>query len=180
MLLGKDKDVNSARKYFAVFVTLVAASLVIGDGVLTPSISVLSAIEGLNTYATDMSSWVIVITIVIMILLFFGQRYGTSKIGVTFSPIMVIWFIVLAIIGLYQISLNPKILAAFNPGAAVMFLVNSKGDAFPRLGGVFLAVTGLEALYADLGHFGKGPIRLCWCAFVLPSLILNYLGQGKN
>jgi KUP system potassium uptake protein len=152
LLLGKNKKEAPRGKYFAIFITLIAASLVIGDGVLTPSISVLSAIEGLKTYAPGMTSWVEIITIIIIFFLFVGQRFGTSKIGVTFSPVMTIWFFALSIIGIYQIALHPKILAAFNPGSAVLFLVHSKGAAFSRLGGVFLAVTGLEALYADLGR----------------------------
>jgi KUP system potassium uptake protein len=156
LFLGNSNSETKAknrRKYVAIILTLVAASLVIGDGVLTPAISVLSAIESLKTYSPALTHWVEPITILIILFLFLGQRFGTSKIAVTFSPIMVIWFLTLSIIGIYQISTFPKILAAFNPGAAILFLARSGGSvALEKLGGVFLAVTGLEALYADLGN----------------------------
>jgi KUP system potassium uptake protein len=139
---------------------------------------VLSAIQGLETFNANLSPYVVPITIVILLLLFLGQRFGTSKVGAAFGPFMLLWFAALAGTGLYNISLEPSILTAFNPWEGIDYLIRNGTQGFLSLGAVFLAVTGLEALYADLGHFGKNPIRFGWLSLVLPALILNYLGQG--
>jgi KUP system potassium uptake protein len=169
---------NRRLQKIILVVGLFGAALLYGDGMITPAISVLSAVEGLH-WATPLFEPVIIpITIAILILLFLFQRYGTSKVGSVFGPVMVIWFVALAILGLRGILHNPQVFYAFNPWYALNFLRIQSFAAFLVLGGVFLALTGAEALYADIGHFGKYPIRLTWFAFVFPALLLNYLGQG--
>jgi KUP system potassium uptake protein len=154
------------------------ASLFYGDGVITPAISVLSAVEGLEIAAPQLDTYVLPICLVIIIILFAVQRHGTNFVGKAFAPVMVIWFLVLAGLGLRQLVAHPQVLAALNPWYAVTFFLEHGKQAFIALGGVVLALTGAEALYADMGHFGKKPIRLAWFTFVLPALLINYFGQG--
>lgn len=157
---------------------MVGISLFFGDAIITPAISVLSAVEGLELVAPGFSGWVVPVTMGIIIVLFWVQRYGTASVSVLFGPIMVLWFIVMAVLGLMHVGDELSILLAFNPTLAVGFLLNNGLGSFIVLGSVFLAVTGGEALYADMGHFGKLPIRMAWGIMVFPALTLSYLGQG--
>jgi len=154
------------------------AALFYGDGMITPAISVLSAVEGLEVVSPSLESVVIPITLAILTALFFIQRYGTGAVGRLFGPVMGLWFGVLAVSGLAKVINDPAILQALSPSYGVEFFASDFGIAFLALGGVVLAVTGAEALYADLGHFGPGPIRRAWFFFVFPALTLNYMGQG--
>src|ERR1022692_4095284 len=156
---------------------LLGAALVYGDGVITPAISVLSALEGVNAVTTTMKPFVMPAAVVILVALFVAQRVGTEKIGQAFGPIMLVWFAVIAVLGIIAIAHHPGVLAAIDPRHAVHFLAHSGRVGFWLLGGVFLCITGGEALYADMGHFGKGPIRCSWYGIVLPSLLLSYAGQ---
>ncbi|NEX63594.1 potassium transporter Kup [Noviherbaspirillum sp. 17J57-3] len=157
---------------------MVGAGLFFGDGVITPAISVLSAIEGLEVATPALKTYVIPITLVVLVSLYMVQRQGTAGIGKFFGPVMLAWFLSLATMGLINIIDNPFILNAFNPLHAFRFLVRNHWFAFIALGAIVLALTGAEALYADMGHFGKRPVRLAWFAIVFPALGLNYLGQG--
>jgi KUP system potassium uptake protein len=154
------------------------ASLFYGDGMITPAISVLSAVEGLKVAAPALESVVIEITLVIITVLFAIQRFGTGAVGRLFGPVMAVWFTVLAVAGAAQVVHHPGILRAVSPTYGLTFLVEHGGVAFAALGSVVLTVTGAEALYADMGHFGRRPIRRAWFAVVFPALILNYMGQG--
>ena len=154
------------------------ASLFFGDSMITPAISVLSAIEGVKVAAPSLSGLVIPITVTIIIGLFLAQRLGTGAVGRLFGPVMAVWFTVLGVLGVHGIAGHPEILKALSPTYAVSFLFGHFGTAFFSLTGVVLAVTGAEALYADMGHFGRSPIRRAWLLVVFPALILNYLGQG--
>ncbi len=154
------------------------AALLYGDGVITPAISVLSAIEGLNMATDAAARFVVPLTCLVLITLFAVQRYGTARIGTLFGPIMVIWFVLLAGLGIRAIAGNPQILAALDPRQALSFFLANGFHGFQVLGAVVLCITGGEALYADMGHFGRSPIRLSWYGAVLPGLILNYYGQG--
>ena len=149
-----------------------------GEGVITPAISVLSAVEGVTVISPSLHSVVIPATIAILFLLFFIQKFGTKGIGKFFGPLMVVWFLLIGGLGLYHIQSNIGILAAINPLYAISFIAHNPLVAFILLGAVVLCVTGAEALYADMGHFGKRPIRLAWFLIVMPALILNYFGQG--
>ena len=157
---------------------LFGAALLYGDGMITPAISVLSAVEGLGIAAPKLSSAVVPLTVVILTALFGFQSHGTARIGAVFGPVMLIWFATLGVLGLAQIVAHPSVLAAFSPLPAVEFFAANGRRSLVILGAVFLVVTGGEALYADMGHFGRRPIRLAWFAVVLPALTLNYLGQG--
>ncbi|WP_029527264.1 potassium transporter Kup [Polaromonas glacialis] len=159
-------------------VGIFGTSLFYGDGVITPAISVLSAVEGLEVISPTFTRAVIPVTLVILFILFAVQKHGTAGIGKFFGPITIVWFAVLAILGVSQIVTHPEILLAINPYYALTFMWNNPGTTFIILGAVVLCVTGAEALYADLGHFGKKPIRLAWFSVVMPSLVLNYFGQG--
>ena len=161
-----------------VVVGLIGATLLYGDGTITPAISVLSAIEGLKIYAPQMEHAVVPLTVVILVGLFLIQRNGTSFIGGLFGPVMLIWFIVAGVLGVVGIVRAPAVLAALNPLAAVTYLWHAGPLAFVVIGGAFLAVTGGEAFYADMGHFGPLPIRVAWFGVALPALTLNYFGQG--
>ncbi|KRE84720.1 potassium transport protein Kup [Rhodanobacter sp. Soil772] len=154
------------------------AALFYGDGVITPAISVLGAVEGLQVAAPGLGKYVVWIALAILLGMFAVQRHGTHKVGKAFAPVMTLWFVVLAVLGVRQIIANPQVLYAVNPLHAVRFFVSHGDTSFIALGGVVLALTGAEALYADMGHFGKKPIRLAWFGFVLPALLLNYFGQG--
>jgi KUP system potassium uptake protein len=157
---------------------LAGAALFAGDAAITPAISVLSAVEGVGLILPQLSAYVLPVTIGILVALFIVQRQGTASVARFFGPICVVWFLTLAGLGLWHIADDPRVLAAFSPVWGVDFLLGHPGVAFVVLGAVFLAVTGGEALYADLGHFGRRPIALAWFALVLPALVLNYLGQG--
>src|SRR5450755_470828 len=154
------------------------AALFYGDGVITPAISVLSAVEGLELAVPDLTPYVVQITLAVLIVLFLVQKRGTAGIGAVFGPVMVAWFLVLAAVGAVHVLKTPIILSALNPFSGLEFALRHKGLAFVALGSVVLALTGAEALYADMGHFGAGPIRYSWFVFVMPALVLNYLGQG--
>ncbi len=154
------------------------ATMFYGDSVITPAISVLGAIEGLEVAATGLEQYIVPLTIIVLITLYALQRHGTAGIGRFFGPIMVVWFAALSIMGLINIVEAPQILVALNPWYALHFMYENRGIAFVALGAVVLALTGAEALYADMGHFGKKPIRAAWFMIVFPALALNYLGQG--
>src|SRR5215813_68831 len=157
---------------------LIGAAMFLGDSMITPAISVLSAVEGLNLATPAFEHFVVPLTIVILTLLFMVQRRGTARVASFFGPIMATWFVVLAFTGMLHISDDPGVLLAINPYYAVSFVAGHGTIGLVTLGAVFLAVTGGEALYADLGHFGRKPIRIAWLAFVLPALVINYFGQG--
>ena len=169
---------GSKSVYLVGLLGVFGASLFFGDGVITPAISVLSAVEGLEVVAPGMHSWIVPITVVVLGALFASQRFGTDKVGRVFGPITILWFLSLAALGVLNIVHEPEVLHAINPWwAAKFFMEHSWGGVF-ILGAVVLAVTGGEAIYTDMGHFGARPIRLGWYWFVLPALMLNYLGQG--
>ena len=157
---------------------LLGASTFYGDSLITPAISILSAVEGLEVQAPGLQPFVIPITIVILIAFFTVQRKGTGAVGKIFGPVMLLWFVVIALGGLWQVIQQPQVLAGLDPRRAFDFLVQHRGQSLAVLGAVFLAFTGGEALYADMGHFGPRPIRLAWLIIALPALMLNYFGQG--
>ena len=171
---------RGSRRAGAVLVALgvFGAALFYGDGMITPAISVLSAVEGLGVAAPGLESVVVPITLAILIVLFSIQRFGTGIVGRLFGPVMIVWFVTLAGLGLFEIVREPAILKALSPSYGAAFFVDEPRRAFLALGSVVLAVTGAEALFADMGHFGRSPIRRAWFALVLPALVLNYLGQG--
>jgi KUP system potassium uptake protein len=159
---------------------VIGASMFLGDAMITPAISVLSAVEGLKLVAPALEHYVVPLTVAILIVLFGGQSRGTARVASFFAPVMVIWFLSLAAAGLLHISDDPGVLEAINPVHAVSFLLSHGKVGLVTLGAVFLVATGGEALYADLGHFGRQPIRIAWLGLVLPSLVLNYFGQGAK
>jgi KUP system potassium uptake protein len=163
---------------FLVVCGLIGAALFYGDSMITPAISVLSAIEGLGLAFEGIDHWVVPLSLVVLVALFLIQRHGTARIGILFGPIMVTWFLVLGALGVYGISQHPEVLQAVNPAWAVRFFVVHPGMGVAILGAVVLALTGAEALYADMGHFGRKPIARAWFLLVLPGLMLNYFGQG--
>ena len=167
-------------KHGAILVTLgvFGTALLYGDGVITPAISVLSAVEGLEEVSSSFADWVIPIAIIILLGLFLVQRRGTGAVGRVFGPIMMVWFTTMAILGLMHIFDAPEIIKSVNPFYAYQYFTHETGKAFLSLGSVFLVVTGGEALYADMGHFGRRPIMMGWYGMVLPALVLNYWGQG--
>ena len=171
------KDKPQLRRILLI-IGIFGTALFYGDGVITPAISVLGAVEGLEVISPKFKEAVIPITLVVLFGLFVVQKHGTSGIGKFFGPITLVWFAVLAALGIYHIAQNPAILVALNPWYAFQFIVGSPHVAFILLGAIVLCVTGAEALYADLGHFGRTPIRVAWFAVVMPSLTLNYFGQG--
>lgn len=179
MALAQRSMSGSARsRWVLAAFGIFGAALFYGDGVITPAISVLGAVEGLQVAAPALGEYVVWIALAILLGMFAVQRHGTHRVGKAFAPVMTVWFLVLAVLGIRQIMANPEVLYAVNPLYAVRFFMNHGGTSFIALGGVVLALTGAEALYADMGHFGKKPIRLAWFGFVLPSLVLNYFGQG--
>jgi KUP system potassium uptake protein len=165
-------------RWALILLGLFGAALLYGDSMLTPAVSVLSAVEGLEVVTPAFRPYVLPITVVILIAVFAIQKRGTARVGAIFGPVMVLWFIVLATLGLWHISREPGVLAAINPAYAVRFFIENRGWGFLALGSVFLVVTGGETLYADIGHFGRRPIRLSWFVIVLPALLFNYFGQG--
>ena len=154
------------------------AAIFFGDGVITPAISVLSAVEGLEVAAPGLHDYIVPLTLLVLTALFLAQRFGTGGIGKFFGPITVVWFLVLAMLGLSHIAENPVVLSALSPHHALWFMWRQPSIAFVSLGSVVLCVTGAEALYADMSHFGKRPIRLAWFGLVMPALVINYFGQG--
>ncbi|HST42136.1 MAG TPA: KUP/HAK/KT family potassium transporter, partial [Conexibacter sp.] len=162
-----------------IFAGLFGVALFYGDGMITPAISVLSAVEGVEVAAPSLESVVLPFTLVVLSALFLIQRFGTGLIGRLFGPVMVLWFAVLAAAGLGRVVAHPEILRALSPHYAGAFFVDHPGIAFIALGSVVLAITGAEALYADMGHFGREPIRRAWFFVVFPALTLNYMGQGS-
>jgi KUP system potassium uptake protein len=165
-------------RFFILTVGLFGASLFFGEAVLTPAISVVSAVEGLEVGTSAFKPWVLPIAAVVLIALFMFQRQGTAVVGALFGPVCLLWFIALGTVGIWQISQNPVVLQALNPTHAFGFFTSHGFASFVVMGAVLLAFTGAEALYADMGHFGKWPIRMAWFALVLPALVLNYFGQG--
>jgi len=157
---------------------LFGTALFYGDGIITPAISVLSAVEGLQVAAPGLQAYVLPVTIVVLIALFMFQSYGTDTVGLLFGPIMLIWFGTLGLLGWLSVYQNPQVLQALNPAYGVHFFLEHGWHAFIALGAVVLALTGAEALYADMGHFGKRPIQMAWFSMILPALALNYFGQG--
>jgi KUP system potassium uptake protein len=178
LALVTEKAKNPRLSWIVTLLGIFAAALFYGDSMITPAISVLSAVEGLEIITPDLKPYVIPITLGILTALFAIQKHGTGAMGKLFGPVMVAWFSVLAILGLLQIAHNPAVLLALNPLFAIFFIAEHPGLAFLALGSVVLAVTGGEALYTDMGHFGRFPIRLAWFGFVMPALVLNYFGQG--
>jgi KUP system potassium uptake protein len=177
-LVAADQVAKGAKLPALVLLGVIGASLLYGDGVITPAISVLSAMEGLKLVAPGFEHFVVPATITVLIGLFVVQRYGTGSIGKLFGPIMVVWFIVIGGLGLANIWMAPAILKAINPVEAARFLIADPKISFVVIGAVFLALTGGEALYADMGHVGATAIRRAWFGLVLPALLLNYFGQG--
>ncbi len=177
LIIGKP-TVHQRRRRILIALGLVGAALLYGDGVITPAISVLGAMEGLDVVSVTFRHLVVPLTLVVLIALFVFQRMGTAKVGALFGPIMVAWFFSIAALGGAEVMHAPRILLAINPMYAIQFFMDRGSAAFVLLGAVVLAVTGAEALYADMGHFGKKPIRLAWFGFVFPCLLLNYFGQG--
>jgi KUP system potassium uptake protein len=177
-LISPQSANRSGWRAVMIIVGLIGATLLYGDGTITPAISVLSAIEGIKLYAPQMGRLVVPLTLIILVILFLIQRKGTSWIGRLFGPVMLIWFIVIAVLGIMGIAKGPAILAALSPIPAITYLWHVGPLALAVIGGAFLAVTGGEAFYADMGHFGPLPIRAAWFAVALPALTLNYFGQG--
>ena len=173
------RGVNSSRiRWMLMVIGLFGAALFFGDGVVTPAISVLSAVEGIEVLAPALHRYVVPITVLILLGLFAIQRHGTSRVGPLFAPITLVWFLTLGTLGVIGITHEPQVLAALSPHHAVVFFAHNGKFAIFAMGAVVLAITGAEALYTDMGHFGKKPIRLVWFFLVLPCLMLNYLGQG--
>jgi KUP system potassium uptake protein len=165
-------------KWFLILLGLFGTALLYGDGIITPAISVLSAVEGLEIAAPGLGDYVVPIAVAILIALFSIQRTGTARVGAIFGPVMIVWFGVLALLGAGYVIENPGVFGATNPLYAIDFVVGHPRAAFQALGAIFLVVTGSEALYADMGHFGRRPIRLGWYVVVFPALLVNYFGQG--
>jgi KUP system potassium uptake protein len=172
------KPTGRSERGWLIALGIFGAALLYGDGVITPSISVLGAVEGLGVATPVLLPYVVPLTIVILVVLFWFQSHGTAGIGKVFGPVMLLWFAVLATLGLIQILRRPEVLQAVNPAYALEFFMEVGWPGYLVLGSVFLVVTGGEALYADMGHFGTRPIRFDWFTIVLPSLLLNYFGQG--
>jgi KUP system potassium uptake protein len=176
LVLRNEKDPSRARALM--LLGLFGAALFYGDGLITPAISVLSAVEGLEVATPAFKPYVLPITLGVLVVLFFVQKRGTGSVGALFGPVMIVWFGTLATLGVQSIARVPQVLAALNPAHAVSFLATHGALGFLSLGAVVLVVTGAEALYADMGHFGSGPVRIAWSFVVLPALALNYFGQG--
>ncbi|MGB8224752.1 MAG: potassium transporter Kup [Polyangiales bacterium] len=177
-LAGMCLPIGSNRRRIALVVGLFAAALLYGDSMITPSISVLSAVEGIQIITPRFGPYVIPVTVAVLVGLFALQRHGTTRIGTLFGPIMLVWFAVLMVLGIRSVVTSPAVLKAASPWYGAQFLLHNGSHGFLVLGAVFLVVTGAEAMYADLGHFGRRPIRLAWLAGALPALLCNYFGQG--
>ena len=178
LLQQKRRDDDKKKRLALVALGLFGAALLYGDGVITPAVSVLSAVEGLNVNAPALAPFAMWISMVIIFALFMVQRFGTARVGTAFGPLMLAWFVTIAILGVRSVALTPSVLAAANPWHGVRFFAEHGMAGFLTLGAVVLCITGGEALYADMGHFGKRPIRVAWFLAVFPALLLNYFGQG--
>ena len=178
ILQQQRRDADKGIKQLIIMLGLIGAALLYGDGVITPAISVLGAMEGLEVVTPKLKIVVVPATLIILLSLFLVQKKGTHKVGRVFGPVMMLWFASIAALGVYEVALAPEILAAVNPWYGFQFFLTHGKQAFVLLGAVVLVVTGGEALYADMGHFGKRPIRMAWFYLVLPALLLNYFGQG--
>ncbi len=177
-LVAKSPDAKRRSRASLIALGLFGAALLYGDGMITPAITVLGGVEGLEVVTHIFQPYIVPITLVILVILFMIQSRGTTSVGMLFGPVMIVWFVTIAILGVSWIVKEPRVLAAFNPLHAVTFFEANGWHGFVVLGAVFLVVTGGEALYADMGHFGPKPIRIAWFSIVLPALFLNYLGQG--
>jgi KUP system potassium uptake protein len=177
-VVQRSLPIASPLSYGIGLLGIFGTALFFGDSVITPAVSVLSAVEGLKVAAPGLAHYVVPIAIGVLLALFWFQRHGTEKVGRIFGPVTVCWFIAIAVFGAIGIAGNPQVLYALNPKYAVLFFLHHGVHAWLALGAVVLAVTGAEALYADMGHFGRQPIRLSWMYFVMPALLLNYFGQG--
>ncbi|MBI4988498.1 MAG: potassium transporter Kup [Rhodocyclales bacterium] len=173
-----DAKGNPRQERWIMMVGILGAAMFFGDGMVTPAISVLSAVEGLEVATPALKPFVIPVALLVLFFLFFVQKKGTARVGALFGPVMLLWFATLATLGVINLVQNPDVLKAINPLYGLGFLLHNTGVALIAMGAVVLAVTGAEALYADMGHFGRKPIQLAWFGFVLPSLMLNYFGQG--
>lgn len=172
------RHVSAKVGHIVVLAGLIGGAFFYGDGIITPAISVLSAIEGIEVVSPELEKYVVPLAVVILTLLFMIQKHGTEKVSRVFGPVMFLWFVTIGVLGVRGILLNPEVLQALSPTYAVTFLLTHKALSFAALGMVVLAVTGAEALYADMGHLGKKPIRLAWLLVAMPALVLNYFGQG--
>jgi KUP system potassium uptake protein len=177
-LVRQRESKPSLRRAVLIALGIFGAALLYGDGMITPAISVLSAIEGLQIATSAFTRFVVPLTVVVLIFLFFVQKWGTARVGAFFGPVMLVWFTTISLIGVHQIIQAPQVLGAILPSHAIGFFAANGLTGFLVLGAVFLVVTGGEALYADMGHFGARPIRIAWFSFVFPALLLNYFGQG--
>jgi KUP system potassium uptake protein len=177
-LAAQTAGTDTRRRHMLLLLGVFGAALFYGDSVITPAISVLGAVEGLTLIASDFSGLILPVSVTILVALFMMQRHGTAAVSKLFSPIIVLWFGALAVAGIVQIIAVPQILIALNPLYGIEFLIDRGPMMFAAFGTIVLVLTGAEALYADMGHFGKVPIRLAWTGFVLPALALNYMGQG--
>ena len=171
--------VKQHKRPLIVLAGLLGAALIYGDGAITPAISVLSALEGLNIAAPSLQPYVVPTAVGGLLVLFAVQPLGTSRIGAAFGPVMAVWFVTIAALGLWGIAQDPSVFRALNPLYGLRLLADNGLKGFAVLGGIFLCVTGAEALYADMGHFGKRPIRAAWSFLVFPSLLLNYVGSSR-
>jgi KUP system potassium uptake protein len=179
LILQKQRRYDDSRgRKIIVALGLIGAALLYGDGVITPAISVLGAAEGLEVVTPAFRYLIVPFTVAVLMGLFFFQKHGTAKVGRIFGPVMIVWFFTIGLLGLHEIMLAPEILLALNPWFGLKFFIDHGWGAFVLLGAVVLVVTGVEALYADMGHFGRRPIRIAWFVLVLPALLLNYFGQG--
>jgi KUP system potassium uptake protein len=178
LLQREQRRDDRRRRMLLIILGLFGAALLTGEGVITPAISVLSAVEGLEVGAPALARLVVPVTLVILFALFMAQRYGTSRVGSAFGPLMLLWFVTIGTLGARAIIQTPEVLRAFNPWYGITFFHRHGIAGFLTLGAVVLCITGCEALYADMGHFGKRPIRIAWFAAALPALMLNYFGQG--
>ncbi len=179
LILQKERrSSDSRRRMVLISLGLFGAALLYGDGIITPAITVLSSVEGLHVVTPAVDHLIVPLALIILFVLFAVQRFGTARVGAIFGPIMTLWFVTIAVLGLASLVRAPRILFALNPVYGVRFFMVNGRIGFLTLGAVVLAVTGAEALYADMGHFGKRPIRLAWFSLVLPALLLNYMGQG--
>ncbi|MEZ4411655.1 MAG: potassium transporter Kup [Gemmatimonadales bacterium] len=178
LALVRSRKATGRGQAILVGLGLLGAALLYGEGIITPAISVLGAVEGIAVASPTFAHFVVPIALVILVGLFWFQHHGTDRIGKAFGPIMVIWFASIAVLGVRGITMHPEVLRAINPWYAVEFFINDRLEGFLILGAVVLVITGGEALYADMGHFGRKPIRLAWFAFALPALLLNYFGQA--
>jgi KUP system potassium uptake protein len=177
-LVSRGIENRATMRWWLVGLGIFGAAMFYGDGMITPAVTVLGAVEGLGVIAPALHPFIVPVSIVILVLLFAVQRGGTAKLGAVFGPVMLLWFLTLGVLGAFEIMRGPAVLVALDPMYAVRFVIDNTAVAFVAFGAVVLAVTGVEALYADMGHFGKSPIRRAWLFFVMPALLLNYFGQG--